>query len=90
MHQDTVEDAPRYPARAWLVVGGAWLLFAFSVLVYACISLLLLPALPAIFYGQVCLLASAHEYARSVARPRPSRRAASAPVQAPRATATAS
>ncbi len=62
------EQHLHYPVRAILVVAVAWLLFAFSVVVYAGISLLLLPALPAIFYGQVCLLSSAHEYARSIAQ----------------------
>lgn len=61
----------RYPLRAVLVVAAAWLLFTFSVLVYACVSLLLLPFLPAIVFGQISLLSSAHEYARSVARAAP-------------------
>ena len=74
----------QFPLRAVVVVTLAWLLFALSVLAQACLSLLLLPALPMILFGQVCLLSSAHEYARSVARPgRPA--PARAPVPVPRA-----
>jgi len=62
-----------YPLHALLLVGAAWVLYAVVLLVSALLLLPCVPLAPALVMLMVALgglLASAHEYARSVARPR--------------------
>ncbi len=63
----------RYPLHAVLLVGAAWFFYAVVLLVSALVFLPCIPLAPAIVVLMISLgglLSSAHEYARSVARPR--------------------
>ena len=62
----------RYPFRAVLAVGGAALLFAFGVVTGFLFIALMLPLIPVfigVVMGNVCLLATALQYAAGVSVP---------------------
>lgn len=72
----------RYPLHALLLVGAAWVFYGSILLVTALFFLPCIPLAPFVVVLMVSLgglLSSAHEYARSVARPREQATLASRP-----------
>ncbi len=72
--RDSVAFRTRYPLRAIVAVAGAWLVFALQVFSGALFAILLLPLVPLFIVFVLSgagLLASAHQYAASVARREP-------------------
>jgi len=73
-----VETRVRYPLKAILAVGGAWLLVVFQIFFGLAGVMLAIPLVPAFVGLLLCsasLVSAAHQYALSVAReePRPSK-----------------
>ncbi len=72
------ETCVRYPLRAVLAVGAAWLLVVFQIffgLMGVMLAIPLVPAFVGLLVASAGLVSAAHQYALSVARvePRPSK-----------------
>jgi len=69
-----VETRVRYPLKAILAVGGAWLLVLFQIFFGLMGIMLAVPLVPAFVGMLICgasLASAAHQYALSVAREEP-------------------